>query len=99
MKKSALILTIAVLAIVGASMASAATSKPSMTTQSKAKMALVHINTASLKQLETLPGISPRIANTIIKNRSYKNAKDLERKVKAITPGEWSRIRGEVTFS
>jgi competence protein ComEA len=69
-----------------------------MTSKMTAKMTPVHINTANLKTLETLPGVGPKIAAEIIKNRPYKNAKDLETKVKGIGPKVWSEIKAYVLF-
>lgn len=40
---------------------------------------LVNINTASVEQLETLPGIGPARARLIIEHRPYLNVDDLKR--------------------
>jgi competence protein ComEA len=63
-----------------------------------AKIAPVNVNTASLKALETLPGIGPKIAAEIIKNRPYKNGKELQTKVKGIGPKVWQDIQKFVLF-
>ena len=44
----------------------------------------VNVNTATAAQLMTLPGVSTKIAADIIKNRPYKNAAELVKKVKGI---------------
>lgn len=62
------------------------------------QLKVVHINTATVAQLETLPGIGPKLAAQIVKNRPYKNAPDLEAKVKGISPKLWSRIKSRVLF-
>jgi len=103
MKKQSLILALASLAIFGASLVANAASntKPNTAkpTTSSVKIAPMNINTATLKQLETLPGIGPKIAANIIKNRPYKNAADLERKVKSIGPKTWKAIQPYVLFN
>lgn len=67
-------------------------------TSKMAKIAPVNVNTANLKTLETLPGVGPKMAAAIIKNRPYKNSKDLESKVKGIGPKVWSEIKAYVLF-
>ncbi|QIP30074.1 hypothetical protein HAV23_03915 [Deinococcus radiodurans] len=44
----------------------------------------VNVNTATAAQLMTLPGVSNKIAAEIIKDRPYKNAAELVKKVKGI---------------
>jgi competence protein ComEA len=68
------------------------------TSKMAAKITPVNINTANLKTLETLPGIGPKIAAEIIKNRPYKNAKELETKVKGIGKKVWNEIKEYVLF-
>ncbi len=68
------------------------------TTTMAAKMIPVNVNSASLKDLETLPGIGPKIATEIIKNRPYKNGKELQTKVKGIGPKVWKDIQKYVLF-
>lgn len=62
------------------------------------KTALVNLNTANAMQLEKLPGIGPKIAAEIIKNRPYKNAADVQSKVKGIGAKVWHNIEALVTF-
>ncbi len=61
-------------------------------------IALVNVNTATTAQLETLPGIGPKIAAEIIKNRPYKSGQDLQSKVKGIGPMVWNEIKKHVIF-
>ena len=44
----------------------------------------VNVNTATAAQLMTLPGVSNKIATEIIKDRPYKNAAELVKKIKGI---------------
>ena len=68
------------------------------TTTMTVKMTTVNVNKASLKDLETLPGIGPKIAADIIKNRPYKDGKELQTKVKGIGPKVWGNIKKWVLF-
>ncbi len=70
----------------------------SKTSKMTAKIAPVNVNTANLKTLETLPGVGPKIAAEIIKNRPFKNSKDLQAKVKGIGLKVWSEIKAYVLF-
>lgn len=100
--KKSLGLVLAALAVVGGSLGAFAASE-STTTIGKAtvatKIAPVHINTATLAQLETLPGIGPKLAQEIIKHRPYKSARDLQSKVKGIGPTLWKKIAPYVLFN
>ena len=58
----------------------------------------VNVNTATQKELESLPGIGPKIAQEIIKHRPYRNGQDLQEKVKGIGPKTWADIKNLVTF-
>lgn len=95
-------LVMVALAVVGGSFmalaASGNTAEASKTTMSM-KIAPVHINTATLAQLETLPGIGPKLAQEIIKHRPYKNAQELQSKVKGIGPAVWKKIAPYVLFN
>ncbi len=59
---------------------------------------VININTASKAQLEALPGIGPKIAAEIIKNRPYSNSQQLMDKVKGIGPKTWDEIKRWVRF-
>lgn len=58
----------------------------------------INVNKASKAQLETLPGIGPKIAAEIIKNRPYKNGKELQTKVKGIGEKTWKVLEPLVSF-
>jgi competence protein ComEA len=58
----------------------------------------VNLNRATAAQLEKLPGIGPKIAAEIIKNRPYKNGKELQKKVKGIGEKTWKVLEPLVTF-
>jgi competence protein ComEA len=60
--------------------------------------ARVNINRATQAELETLPGIGPKIAREIIRNRPYKNGQELQDKVKGIGPKTWADLKNRVTF-
>lgn len=53
------------------------------------------LNTASAKELETLPGITPQLAQKIIANRPYRVTRDLVVK-RVLTPVEFNRIGTKV---
>lgn len=52
----------------------------------------VDLNTASLSELDTLPGVGPAIAARIVENRPYDRLGDLQR-VRGIGPATLERIR------
>jgi radical SAM superfamily enzyme with C-terminal helix-hairpin-helix motif len=58
----------------------------------------VNLNRATAAQLEKLPGVGPKIAAEIIKNRPYKNGKELQKKVKGIGEKTWKVLEPLVTF-
>jgi competence protein ComEA len=60
--------------------------------------ARINVNRATQAELETLPGIGPKIAREIIKNRPYKSGQELQEKVKGIGPKTWADIKNRVTF-
>lgn len=74
----------------------AATATPVTLTKVAAKT--VHINSANTKTLLTLPGIGPKIAAEIIKNRPYKDAKDLAAKVKGLGDTNIQKILPLIDF-
>jgi competence protein ComEA len=61
-------------------------------------IAPVNVNKASAAQLETLPNVGPKIAADIIKNRPYKDGKELQTKVKGIGTKTWAKIEKYVLF-
>jgi competence protein ComEA len=68
------------------------------TTSISMKTTLIKLNSATAMQLEKLPGIGPKIAAEIIKNRPYKNAAELQKKVKGIGAKVWKNIEALVSF-
>lgn len=57
---------------------------------------LVNINTATVAELDTLPGIGPSLAEAIIANRPYSSLDDLDR-VPGIGPAKLDDLRDRVT--
>lgn len=56
----------------------------------------INVNTASQKELESLPGIGPVMAGRIIEGRPYRNVNDL-RRVKGIGPATLDKFKHLVT--
>ena len=59
--------------------------------------ATVDVNSADLKTLETLPGITPTLAGRIVDGRPYKDIGDLA-KVKGLTKSKLNAIQDHITF-
>ena len=102
MKRSVLI---AGLALVLASSLAASFAESSLGSSSVVQQILeqsanarVNVNRAAQAELETLPGIGPKIAREIIKHRPYKNGQELQDKVKGIGPKTWADLKNRVTF-
>jgi competence protein ComEA len=55
-------------------------------------VALVNVNTATLEELETLPGVGPKTAKLIVDGRPYATVEDLLR-VKGIGPATLAKIK------
>lgn len=103
LNKKTLIMGLATLATMGALFTASAASGTSTTNTTKtvaasSKVALVHINSATLQQLEKLPGIGKTLAESIIKARPFKNGAELMSKVHGIGPKLWAKIRPYVSF-
>ena len=78
-------------------------SKPSASTSSASSaggmnMAKVNVNTASLAQLEKIPGMSAKLAQAVIASRPYKSERDLVKKVKGIGKKNVKKFEGYLTF-
>ncbi len=72
---------------------------PALAGQARDKAALVNINTAPAKELQTLPGIGPAKAKAILahrKARPFKRKKDIL-EVKGIGPGTFAKIEALIT--
>ena len=54
------------------------------------------LNTASAKDLATLPGITPRTADRMIENRPYTSTRELVSR-KVLSPAEYNRIADKVS--
>ncbi|MCX7782226.1 MAG: helix-hairpin-helix domain-containing protein [Meiothermus sp.] len=52
----------------------------------------------SIFLLLALPGIGPKIAREIIRNRPYHDAKELQARVKGIGPKTWENLKRYVRF-
>ncbi|CAM3450102.1 Helix-hairpin-helix domain-containing protein [Deinococcus saxicola] len=61
--------------------------------------ALIHINRVTARQLETLPGVSVKLAAEIIKDRPFKNSVDLEKKVKGIGAKNVKKMLPRISFT
>ncbi|MCS7058559.1 MAG: helix-hairpin-helix domain-containing protein [Meiothermus sp.] len=98
--KQSLIALLALVALAGGALANPAPTPSAHPTAQKStqKIAPVNVNTATLAQLETLPGVGPKLAAQIIQHRPYKNAQELRAKVKGIGPKLWASIKPYVRF-
>jgi DNA uptake protein ComE-like DNA-binding protein len=55
----------------------------------------VNINTASEKDLTTLPGVTPEMATTLIAKRPYSSTRDLVHK-RVVSSAEYDRIKSQI---
>jgi DNA uptake protein ComE-like DNA-binding protein len=53
------------------------------------------INTASTKQLQTLPGVTPEVAGKIVEHRPYTATRDLVRR-RILSSAEFDRVKGQI---
>ncbi|MBI5167671.1 MAG: helix-hairpin-helix domain-containing protein [candidate division NC10 bacterium] len=85
---------------VGSVLAQAPAPKPAPKKEEAKKEAVapkekIDINTATAKDLEKLPGIGPKTAEKIIKNRPYKKIDDLVAK-KVLTQKQFAKIKDQI---
>ena len=84
---TALAIAVAAITVISGAVWLVRDAKPLFTNSAPAKGSLVvNINTATLEQLETLPGIGPARARLIIEHRTYSSVDDLKR-VNGISDG------------
>lgn len=57
----------------------------------------MNLNTASLAELESLPGVGPTLARRIVAARPLKSLEDLDQ-VKGIGPSQLAKLRDRVSF-
>lgn len=109
MKKSLTLLSSLTLLLPVAALAQTApaTTKPAATMPASTKAVdsatlpagtILHINSSSAQDLMKLPGVNAKIAAEIIKNRPYKNAKELVKKVKGIGTHNVKKILPFIDF-
>ncbi len=59
---------------------------------------IVHVNSAGAAELTTIPGINAKVAADVIKNRPYKNADELVKKVRGIGPKNVKKMLPYIDF-
>lgn len=96
--KKALMLTLASLALAGASvLAQSNSTKPSSTssttTATTCKVTPVNVNTAAAADLDKIPGIGMKTSEAIVKARPFKDEADLVAKVKGIGEKNIAKFR------
>ena len=67
-------------------------------TQPASAVASIDVNSASLEQLQTLPGVNAAVAADIIKNRPFKDLNDLDARVKGIGKKSVKKLAPLITF-
>ena len=78
--RTALAITVAAITVISGAVWLVRDAKPLFAHSAPVKGSLlVNINTATLEQLETLPGIGPARARLIIEHRTYSSVDDLKR--------------------
>jgi competence protein ComEA len=84
-------------AMAGTTTALARSSSSQTTSTATGATSRVDVNSANLKTLETLPGVSPALAKTIVSGRPYRNLSDLAQ-VKGMGQKKANALKGHVTF-
>jgi competence ComEA-like helix-hairpin-helix protein len=92
-------------AVLSASGAQAAPVPPGSVTAGKAKRAIgtgvLNLNTASLDQLDALPGISPKVASAVVAERAarpFSRPEDVMR-VRGVSKKRFERLRQHLTVT
>lgn len=96
MKKLVIVCLLFVAAVFGAPVAGGAVEKPA---KPAAAVSSVNINTASVKELEKLPGVGRVTAQNIVAHRTQKgkfNSPDDLTNVKGIGPKTMEKLRGKI---
>lgn len=62
-------------------------------------MAPLNVNTASLIDLEKIPGMTAKLAQAVVAARPFKNEADLVKKVKGIGKKNVKKFESYLTFS
>jgi competence protein ComEA len=57
-----------------------------------------NLNRASIVDLETLPGVGPKIAVEIVQHRPYRSGEELMVAVKSMSLTLWEHLKSKVTF-
>lgn len=81
---TAALMLVPAVALAQTSAAKTTTPATTMPAASMAMGAMINVNTASVADLTKIPGVNAKIAAEIIKNRPYKNAAELVKKVKGV---------------
>ena len=74
------------------------TAAPAPTAAMPAAGTVINVNTASAADLVKIPGINAKIAADVIKNRPYKDAAELVKKVKGIGPKNVKKMLAFISF-
>ena len=74
------------------------TTAPATTAAIPASSTPINVNSASAADLLKIPGINAKIAAEVIKNRPYKDAAELVKKVKGIGPRNVKKMLAFISF-